>query len=107
MERFGLSEVEISTLHQLFCRFPTIERVVIYGSRAMGTHALFSDIDLALYGTSISKDDLSKLIFEVDFLLLPYNLDISVYHRITNPDVIFQIDRVGQLLYSKPVISTI
>ena len=101
MERFGLLENEITKLHNLFVTFPSIEKVIIYGSRAKGTNSKFSDIDLTLCGDSITKDDLSKLIFDVDYLLLPYNLDISIFKKITNPDVVSHINRVGDIFYKK------
>ncbi len=32
-----------------------------------------------------------------------YTIDISVYHKISNPDLIAHINRVGKTFYKKPI----
>lgn len=105
MEQFGLSENEIAKLCGMFGLFSNIEKVIIYGSRAKGNYTQFSDIDITLCGDAITKDDLSKLVFDIDYLLLPYNIDISIYNKITNPDLVSHIDRVGKVFYEKEKIN--
>jgi predicted nucleotidyltransferase len=36
--------------------YPSVERVILYGSRAKGTHGRFSDIDLAVVGVSDQRE---------------------------------------------------
>lgn len=43
---FGLSEEILTLLTDFFARYPEIEQVKIYGSRARGDHEKGSDIDL-------------------------------------------------------------
>ncbi|MFI3304816.1 MAG: nucleotidyltransferase domain-containing protein [Rikenellaceae bacterium] len=101
MEQFGISEAKVARLHSVFALFPEIEQVVIYGSRAKGNYSAFSDVDITLKGSMLTPTILTKLVFIIDDLLLPYEFDISIYQDIKNPDVIDHIDRVGQILYSK------
>ena len=86
---------------RVFVLFEQIEQVVIYGSRAKGNYAPFSDVDITLKGLGLTSEILTKVIMQIDDLLLPYNFDISIYQNIKNPDVIAHIDRVGEILYSK------
>jgi len=41
----------------LASRYPEIEKVVLYGSRARGDHKPYSDIDLCVFAPSIAKKD--------------------------------------------------
>ena len=50
MKDTGLSPDEIERMRSVFRRVPAIREVVLYGSRARGTHRAGSDIDLALVG---------------------------------------------------------
>lgn len=38
---------------------------------------------------------------ELDDLLLPYKIDLSIYDTISDPDVIAHIHRVGETFYQK------
>ena len=101
MNEFGFSDQVMSKLHAVFTHYPEIEEVLIYGSRAKGNHKQYSDVDITVKGTGLNKTILHRLIFEIDDMLLPYNFDISIYEKITNPDVISHIMRVGKTLYLK------
>ena len=50
---------------------------MIYGSRAKGNYKNGSDIDLTLYGgKDLTLNILSKMLREIDDLLLPYTIDL-------------------------------
>lgn len=96
----GLETQIIGALHQVFRRHPAIERVILYGSRAMGTHRPGSDIDLTIVG-EIEPNELLQLEVELDDLLLPQKIDLSLLRQIDNPDLLAHIDRVGRTLYAR------
>lgn len=98
---FGLSDIDIEKIKNVFGRFPQIEQVIIYGSRAMGNYRPNSDIDLTVKGQSISLDVLNKITQNLDDLLLPYLIDISNFKQLDNPDFINHIERVGKVFYQK------
>jgi predicted nucleotidyltransferase len=50
MKSAALTARELELLAQGFVAHPNIEGVTLYGSRAKGTHAPYSDVDLALRG---------------------------------------------------------
>jgi predicted nucleotidyltransferase len=94
--QFGLSNDDIDKIKVVFAKFPEIERVVIYGSRAKGNYKPSSDIDLTLVGEKLTLSLLQSLENDIDDLLLPYKFDISIFHQISNPDLIAHIERVGK-----------
>lgn len=98
---FGLSPEVIEHLRQVFARHSEIERVVIYGSRAKGNFREGSDIDLAFEGDAIDLPLLLKIENELDDLLLPYQLDLSLLAHIDDLDLRSHIARVGQVLYER------
>lgn len=93
--QFGLSTEDINKIKEVIARFPEVERVIIYGSRAKGNYKPSSDIDLTLVGEKLTLTLLQTLENEIDDLLLPYKFDISNFHHISNPDLINHIERVG------------
>lgn len=105
MENSGLSNKEIKSIKSIFSNYPQIEEVLIYGSRAKGNHRPASDIDLTLKGKNIDLTLQTKIEFDLDDLLLPYKFDISIYDRITNPEFINHIDKIGKTLYVKKSIT--
>ena len=64
-----------------------MERVVVFGSRAMGTYKDGSDIDLALFGASITLREILRIETEIDDLLLPYKVDLVNFATVENPDL--------------------
>lgn len=97
--RFGLSESEIRSIQSIFLKYPEIEKVILYGSRALGTFKPASDIDLTIM---TSKKDLSflfKIENEIDELLLPYKVDLSIHSMLDNENLKEHILRVGQEFY--------
>lgn len=98
---FGLSLTTIEKIHSIFRKYNDIEKVIIYGSRAKGSHKFFSDIDLTFEGETLSLNIMHHIAIELDDLLLPYEFDLSIKHQITNPDVLEHIDRIGKIFYQK------
>jgi predicted nucleotidyltransferase len=99
--RYGLEEKDIEKLCTLFTQYTEIEKVILYGSRAKGTHKPFSDVDITLVGSDIKMELLTLLSLEIDELLLPYSFDISIFGRLNNAELIEHIQRRGVVLYEK------
>ncbi|AKJ65540.1 nucleotidyltransferase domain-containing protein [Kiritimatiella glycovorans] len=92
----GLDPDEMERIMSIFGSEPEVKEVILYGSRAKGTHRPGSDIDLTLKGPNLSPEILTDLMLRMDELLLPYEIDLSIYDRIDNPDLIEHIDRAGK-----------
>lgn len=102
--RFGLTEATIEKIGGVLSRHPQVERAVLYGSRAKGNFKNGSDIDLTLVGSELKTDDLLKIMGEVDDLLLPYMIDLSIFHQLTHPELIEHIRRVGIVFYQRQLL---
>ena len=100
-EPFGLKAHTISAISKVFAQHPEIEQAVLYGSRAKGTYRHGSDIDLTLLGDALSYTQLNRIETEIDDLLLPYTVDLSLHTQIECADLLSHIQRVGQVFYQR------
>lgn len=98
---FGLPPPVIARIREVFARFPGVDKAVLYGSRAMGTHKTGSDIDLTLYGEKLTLEQLAVIVSELDDLLLPYTIDLSIFVMLNNVDLREHIDRAGKVFYER------
>ena len=99
--RFGLDEVVIEKINKIFSVYHKIQQVIVYGSRAKGNYRPSSDIDLVIEGKAITLSQLLKIENELDDLLLPYKMDLSLLHKINSEDLLDHIKRVGVTFYKK------
>lgn len=95
---FGLLPEDMQKLRRVFASHPHIEQGVLYGSRAQGQHSPGSDIDITLVG-DVTWQELQQIEQELDDLLLPYQIDLSLKQHMQNPDLLAHIERVGRCLY--------
>lgn len=98
---FGLPVTAVENIRLVFARHPEVERAVLYGSRAKGNFKRSSDIDLTLFGAGLSYRTLLALIGELDDLLLPWMIDLSIFAHIENPALREHIERVGRVFYAR------
>ncbi|MEK6704956.1 MAG: nucleotidyltransferase domain-containing protein [Bdellovibrionota bacterium] len=91
----GLSQSVVDSLKAVFSRHPNIKKIILYGSRAKGNYKPGSDVDLTLVAPKMALTELLKIENEIDELLLPYKVDLSLFHKIENSDLIDHIQRVG------------
>ncbi len=93
--KFGLKYATIHKLLDLFSRYGQIEKVILYGSRAKGNFTRGSDIDLALRAPNLTVSELFKIKTEIDDLLLPYKVDLCLYHTLDSLHLREHIDTIG------------
>jgi predicted nucleotidyltransferase len=96
---FGLSVDTLGKMRAVFKRYPTVTKVIVYGSRAKGTYKPGSDIDLALVGDKLELEALLKIQGELEDLLIPYQIDLCLHKDIDNPQLLDHIQRVGKTFY--------
>jgi predicted nucleotidyltransferase len=98
---YGLKDIHIKKIQAVFANHSNVKKAILYGSRAKGTYRNGSDIDLTLIGKKLDLSTLLKIENEIDDLLLPYKTDISIFHKIENPDLLDHINRVGKVIYEQ------
>ena len=62
-----------------------VERAVLFGSRAMGTNTVTSDVDIALYGDSLTLTDQARLAEAIDDIPMAQSVELVLYDSIDNP----------------------
>ena len=97
----GLSESTVERIRGVLAHFPEVEKAVLYGSRAKGTHRPGSDVDLALYGSDVGSTQLARIDEALDDLMLPYQMDLSLFASLTHPNLLDHIRRVGVPLHER------
>ena len=102
--RFGLKESTIDRICEVFADHPLVEQVILYGSRAKGNYRRGSDIDLTMKGEAVTLTELLRIETELDDLLLPYKIDLSILHKIQDSDLIDHIKRLGAVFYDKKAV---
>ena len=98
---YGLTLSQITAIQEVLRRHGKVDRAILYGSRAKGNFRSGSDIDLTLRGEGLSFSDLAHIANDLDDLLLPFNIDLSILQSIENPDLVAHIHRVGVDFYTK------
>ena len=99
--KYGLPESAVQKVCTVLSRYPQVERAILYGSRAKGSHKKGSDIDLTLQGVDLTLEVLYRILDDLDDLLLPYTVDLSIFNNIDDPDMLEHVQRVGVTFYEK------
>lgn len=101
-ENTGLRESDLRLIREAVESLPEVRQLILFGSRAKGTHKTGSDVDLAIKGEAVNYDTAVRL---ADILNeqkpLPYFFDVVNYHGIREPRLIEHIDRVGMVLFER------
>lgn len=97
----GISEQQMKILKEIFSRFPALQKVNLYGSRAKGNFHERSDIDLAAFGPELNRFMIEEILMELDESDIPFLVDLQDYQQIQNNDLREHIDRVGVVIYQK------
>ena len=98
---YGLQQKTIQEINTIFANYTNIDEAVLYGSRAKGNYKPGSDIDLTLKGKGLNLEQLNKISIDLDNLLLPYTFDLSIFHQVSNRDLIDHIERIGKKFYTR------
>jgi predicted nucleotidyltransferase len=97
----GLSDATMEQICATLAKFPQVEKGVLYGSRAKGNFKPGSDIDLTLRGDGLTLSLLGDIGMALDDLLLPYEIDLSIYEQLGHAELLAHIDRVGRVIYQR------
>ncbi len=93
--------LDLSSLLQILLqltKYPQIEEVILFGSRAMGNFKSTSDIDICIKG-SVSENDLASIKSALDDNISPYEIDLLLHNTVQDPAVLKHIQSFGKILY--------
>lgn len=98
--QFGLSNADFDQLLAAIREFPSIKKVILFGSRAEGNYKPGSDVDLAVDTVSdnrrVAGDLANRLNEETP---LPYMFDVIDRRSINEQALLDHIERVGVVIY--------
>ncbi|MBM7554489.1 nucleotidyltransferase family protein [Thalassobacillus pellis] len=96
---YGLLKRDLYYIQKAVDKFPEIEHVLLFGSRALGNHKNGSDVDLAIVGKEVSHRTILQLSeYLNDIYPLPYMFDLVHYNTISNENLKKHVDAYGKEL---------
>ena len=101
MNTSGVSDTIIQSIVATCQNFPTVQRVLLYGSRARGDYQQGSDIDIAIDAPLMDDNEFSILWNALDDLPIIYSMDIVHLQSLKNKQLINAIDRDERVLWFK------
>ena len=84
----------LELVRSVLASYPEVTSATIFGSRALGSAHVASDIDIAVDGVE-SRLQGERIRRELDDLPLPYRFDVVSLRAIEDPDLLEHIDRFG------------
>jgi len=97
----GISETNLEEIRDFAMKYPTIEKIVLYGSRAKGNFRPGSDLDMVLIGDELKLKDQLSFWGDLDDSYQPYLFDVAILSHIKNESLLDHIQRVGKVIYKK------
>ena len=94
----GLSQIALRQLTNVFGKFSSLDKVILFGSRAKGVQERGSDIDIAVKGLN-DRDVIRLSMCLNEETELPYFFDVVDLDSVVSPDLISHIQRVGRVIY--------
>ncbi|MDA7679687.1 nucleotidyltransferase domain-containing protein [bacterium] len=99
---YQLKKREIDQISKFLVEFSEVDRLILFGSRAMGNAKLGSDLDLAVVGAQVDDRIMSKI---TDYLEnqtnLPYLIDLIHFDKIENLNLLEHITQFGKTIYQR------
>ncbi len=97
----GLIERDLFHIRAAAAELPEIDEVILFGSRAKGTHQQGSDVDLSIKGDGITYSTVLRLSESLnEERPIPYFFDVVDYNSLEDEPLREHIDRVGVVLFA-------
>lgn len=98
----GLDDADWALVREILRSEPAVERALLVGSRAMGTHSQHSDVDLIVEGSQVDLPVILRLQgrFEESNLAVP--VGVSRLHKHTHPPFREHVQRWGRDIPLEP-----
>ena len=97
LSQYGIPNPLLEKMSETFAKYPDIEKVTLFGSRATGHFRNGSDIDLSI--STRKPDIIPTLRIQLDDLNSPYLIDLVDENNLTNQALLKQIRESGVVIY--------
>ncbi len=98
-QNLGLSPDIIEELRNTSARYPEVDELVIFGSRARDETRPGSDIDLAILGPKLDEGRFAELWNDLEELPIAFKMDIIHFDQLKDNNLKKQIRRDGVVIY--------
>jgi len=99
---FGLKDIYMTYIIDACEQVASIDKVFIFGSRALGNYKSGSDIDLVVYGANVTEKDMIKFNMILnEEMPIPFFIDTVYFESINNDKLIEHINSVGKAVFEK------
>ena len=98
---YGFETKDVNDIVNAISLSLEVEKAILYGSRAKGSYRERSDVDICLFGPQLNLSVINEVSERIYNLNLPYLFDLSIYHQISNTDLLEHIRRVGVVLFDR------
>ena len=100
--KYGLKDEYTQEILNIIGKFSDVDKVVLFGSRAMGKHKKTSDVDIALFGKNVTAGLAGAIKFEIEEeTIIPYFFDFVAYPLIQNQKLKEHINTKGVTLWER------
>ncbi|SSC09334.1 restriction endonuclease subunit S [bacterium endosymbiont of Bathymodiolus sp. 5 South] len=100
--KYGLSDKQLQEIKEILASYESVEKAVLFGSRAIDTYKEASDVDIAIKG---EKADWSLAITIKEHLeeetYLPFFFDVVAYGSVESEELKQHIDGKGKVLFER------
>lgn len=98
----GIPDKQMPQLINVLRQYQNVEKAAFFGSRAMGNARRGSDVDIALFGKSITDDDVWRIHDQLEEgTTLPYFFDVLHYETLNDVEIKAHINRVALEFYDR------
>lgn len=100
--RFGIPPQSMGLIINTLMEIEEIEKASIFGSRGIGNYKNGSDVDIALFGPSITAEIVNGISIRLNEMLpIPYYFDIVHYESLNHEGLKEHIDNYGIVFFER------
>lgn len=100
-QKTGIYKRFIDELSDYCSTHPSIEKLMLFGSRARGDFQQTSDIDLAIYTRNATHTEQHLIEQTIQEMVTPLKIDVVFTDRLTNEQLISNILQEGLVAYEQ------
>jgi len=96
----GLPHEDMARICAILETVPSVDKAVLFGSRAMGLARYNSDVDIMLYGDELNMFDIMQISNLLDETTLPYQFDL-IRHNTKNAALLDHVKQYGKVIFQR------